>query len=201
MLDLPSFGSTSPLQGNPDIPDYTDFVHSFTQKLKLKKFILAGHSFGGQITLDYSLKFPEDLNSIILIAPAVVRERSKTAKLKIQLAKIIRPLFSILPKHSFESFLGLYTPKDYSDSTEYQRGVLKKIIVYNLKPQLNSVIVPTDIIWGSEDFAIPYMGKYIAENIQNSKLYVIYGASHLIYLSHPQKLGEIMTTIVQSRYA
>ncbi len=187
--------------GDPNIPDYTNFVHSFIKKIEIVKCTLAGHSFGGQITLDYALKFPDTLESIILISPAVVRERSKEAKLKIQLAKILRPIFSILPRHSFEKFLGWYTPRDYSDSTEYQRGVLKKIVIYDLKPHLIRVTVPTDIIWGSEDFVIPYMGKYLAENIKNSKLHVIYGANHLLYLSHPKKLIEILNGILERIYA
>ncbi len=201
LLDLPSFGSTAPLPNDPNIPEYTLFVKAFAKKLKLSHFTLAGHSFGGQVTLDYALKFPNDLKSIILISPAVVRERSKSAKLKILLAKVLRPLFSILPKHSFERFLGWYTPRDYSNSTEYQRRVLQKIVVYDLKPFLNQVKVPTDIIWGSEDFVIPYMGKFLAESIPDSHLHVIYGANHLIYLTHSKKLIENLNQIVDRLYA
>jgi len=201
LLDLPSFGSTAPLPNNPNIPEYTLFVNAFTKKLKLSRFTLCGHSFGGQVTLDYALKFPSDLKSIILISPAVVRERSKSAKFKILLAKVLRPLFSILPKHSFERFLGWYTPRDYSNSTEYQRRVLQKIVVYDLKPFLNQVKAPVDIIWGSEDFVIPYMGKYLAENIPDSHLHVIYGANHLIYLTHPKQLIENLNQIIDLQYA
>ncbi|KKT40716.1 hypothetical protein A3K29_00190 [Candidatus Collierbacteria bacterium RIFOXYB2_FULL_46_14] len=200
LLDLPSFGSTAPLPNDPNIPEYTLFVKAFTQKLKLSHFILSGHSFGGQVTLDYALKFPHDLKSIILVSPAVVRERSKSAKFKIILAKVLRPLFSILPKHSFERFLGWYTPRDYSNSTEYQRRVLKKIVVYDLKPFLNQVKIPTDIIWGSEDFVIPYMGKYLAEHILDSHLHVIYGAHHLLYLTHPKKLVDVLSQIIDRLY-
>lgn len=201
LVDLPGFGGTSPLPGKPDVPEYTQFTKSLIQKLGLKKIILAGHSFGGQIALDFALKYPSDLRSIILIAPAAIRERSKSAKIKIRIAKIIKPLFSLLPGGSFEKFLGWYTPKDYANSNEYQRQVLNNIVVYNLKPFLNQVKVITDIIWGSEDFVIPYMGKYLAENIRNSKLHVIYGANHLIHHTHPQKLADTINQIITSSYA
>ncbi len=201
LVDLPGFGSTRPLPGSPDVPEYTTFIRKFTDKLNLKNFILAGHSFGGQITLDYSLKHPKDLKSIILIAPAAIRERSKLTKLKIRLAKMIKPLFSILPGNRFEKFLGWYTPKDYRDSNEFQRKVLNKIVIYNLKPILNQVKTPSDIIWGSEDFIIPNMGKYLAENIRDSRLHIIYGANHFIYLSHSKKLAEVISQIIENRYA
>ncbi|NCP46970.1 alpha/beta hydrolase [bacterium] len=200
LVDLPGFGSTGPLPDKPDVPEYTNFVRNFTQKLNLKNFILAGHSFGGQITLDYALKYPEDPNSIVLIAPAAIRERSKFAQAKIKLAKIIKPIFVLLPNSSFEKFLGWYTPKDYSNSNEYQKKVLGKIVVYNLKSYLGEVRVPTDIIWGSEDFVIPNMGKYLAENIHDSHLYIVYGANHLIHFYHLQKLADIINQIIAKRY-
>lgn len=196
LVDLPGFGSTGPLTNTPDVPEYTNFVRSFTQKLGLRNFILAGHSFGGQITLDYALKHPKDLRSIILIAPAAIRERSKFTGAKIKLAKVIKPFFALLPDSSFEKFLGWYTPKDYSNSNEYQKKVLSKIVAYNLKPFLGSVIVPTDIVWGSEDFVIPNMGNFLAENIHDSHLHVIYGANHLIHHSHVKKLADVINQII-----
>lgn len=199
LVDLPGFGSTGPLPDKPDVPEYTNFVRSFTQKLSLKNFILSGHSFGGQITLDYALKYPKDLKSIILIAPAAIRERSKLTQTKIKLTKIIKPLFSLLPHSTFEKFLGWSTPSDYSNSNEYQKKVLGKIVIYNLKPYLKDLQVPTDIVWGSEDFVIPNMGNYLAENIHDSHLHVIYGANHLIHHSHVKKLADIINQIIVER--
>lgn len=200
LVDLPGFGSTSPLPNKPDVPEYTLFVKSLVEKLKLKNFILAGHSFGGQITLDYALKYPKDLKSIILIAPAAIRERSKFTQFKIKVTKIIKPIFSLIPSNSIEKFLGWYTPTDYSNANDLQRSVLNKIVVYNLKPFLHQVKVNTDIIWGSEDFVIPNTGKFLAENISNSCLHVIYGAGHLIHHTHLQKLAEILNKIIATRY-
>lgn len=199
LVDLPGFGSTGPLTNMPDVPEYTKFVKSFTNKLSLKNFILAGHSFGGQITLDYALKYPKDLKSIILIAPAAIRERSKFTQAKIKFTKIIKPLFSLFPHNIFEKFLGWYAPSDYSNSNEYQKKVLGKIVIYNLKPFLKDIHTPTDIIWGSEDFVIPNMGKHLAENIQGSHLHVIYGANHLIHHNHVKKLADVINQIVIER--
>ena len=199
LLDLPGFGSTGPLPGKPDVPEYTNFVRSFTQKLSLKSFILAGHSFGGQITIDYALKYPKDLRSIILIAPAAIRERSKLTQIKIKLTKIIKPLFSFLPHNAFEKFLGWSTPSDYRNSNEYQKKVLSKIVIYNLKPFLKDLHLPTDIIWGSEDFVIQNTGKYLAENIPDSHLHVIYGANHFINLSHLHRLADLINQIIVER--
>lgn len=188
------------MTGEPDVPEYTLFVKNFIKKLGLKNLILAGHSFGGQITLDYSIKYPKNLRSIILIAPAVIRESTKIAKVKILLAKTIRPLFSILPNNGYEKFLGWYTPRDYSNSSIHQRKILKKIITYDLRHSLDQVVTPTDIIWGSEDVAIPYVGKLLAENLPDSRLHVVYGAGHLVFLRHQDQLISILNQIIKTRY-
>jgi len=195
LLDLPGFGSTGPLPNEPNIPEYTDFVKAYTEKLQLNRFILAGHSFGGQIALDFSIKYPENLISTILIAPATIRERSKLVQLKIILSKALRPLFRLLPRKAYDKFIDWYSPKDYSNSNDYQRRVLKKIVTYNLKPKLHLVQVLTHIIWGSDDFIIPYMGKYLAEHIPHTTLNVIYGTGHLIHLDKPDKLSEVINSI------
>jgi len=196
LLDLPGFGSTGPLPNEPNIPEYTDFVKAFADKLHLHRFILAGHSFGGQIALDFSVKYPEKLISTILIAPAAIRERSKSAQFKISFAKTIRPLFRILPRWVHDKFLAWYSPSDYSHSNEYQRQVLRKIVTYNLKSKLHLVKALTHVIWGSDDFIIPYMGKYLAEHIPHATLNVIYGTGHLIHLDKPGRLSEIINSII-----
>ena len=192
LVDLPGFGFTQPLDDTPSIPEYTDFIRAFAKSLKLKKFILAGHSFGGQITIDYAIEYPQDLICIILTAPAAVRERSNIVKAKITAAKIVRPLVSLLPNDIYNKFLDWYTPESYRNADEYQRKVLKKIITYNLKPKLHLIKVPTHIVWGSNDIVIPFMGKYMAENIKNSDLQMISGAGHQLHLTHTLILANIL---------
>lgn len=196
LLDLPGFGFTPPIDDTPDIPEYTHFVRSFAKRLKLRKFILVGHSFGGQIALDYALKFPTDLINLILVAPAAIREKSKILKFKIRLASAIRPFLSKSSYRYLEQFLGWYTPIDYSNSNEYQRKVLRKIAGYNLKPLLHLLSVPTDIIWGSLDLVIPNAGKYLLKKISRSRLHIIPGASHLVNLTHTEKLAKIINSIL-----
>lgn len=197
-LDLPGFGLTPPIDDTPDIPEYTHFVRSFTKKLKLKKFILIGHSFGGQIALDYALRFPTDLITLILVAPAAIRERSRILKLKLRITNAVKPFLSRSSYNYLEQYLGWYTPTDYSYANEYQKKVLQKIVKYNLKPLLHLLSVPTDIIWGSLDIVIPNTGKYLANKISRSRLHIISGANHLINLTHPKELAKVIDGILKS---
>ncbi|MDO5655817.1 MAG: alpha/beta hydrolase [Flavobacteriaceae bacterium] len=50
-------------------------LEAVRKKLKIQKWTVAGHSFGGQVAQYYAIKKPEVLNKIILIAPAPMHNR------------------------------------------------------------------------------------------------------------------------------
>lgn len=201
LLDLPSFGGTKNLHSNADIPDYSKFVYDFCTKLSLKNIFLAGQSFGGQVAANFALQYPKELRRLILIDAAVVRVRNLKVKLKIILTKIIKPLVRLLPRHLRNFILSLYTPPEYVQADEHLRTILRQILKYDITPKLHLIKVPTDIIWGSEDKVIPYVGKFLAETIPDSHLHIIYGAGHLPHLTHTAKLATVMNQLFDDESA
>lgn len=197
LLDLPGFGGTKDLAVNSNIPEYTTFVKNFTDKLKLKNFILLGHSFGGQVAGDFAFKHPKLVDRLILVDAAVIRRRTIKTILTQAIAILFKPIKPIFP-------IGLIRQihekiaHDYSHSNDYQRSVFRQIIKYDLSPKLHLIKVPTVIIWGSEDRVIPYVGKYLVENIPNARLHVIYGAGHSPNLTHPQKLARVLNNVLSN---
>lgn len=196
LLDLPGFGGTKDLKNNSNLPDYTQFVINFIQKLNLKKVTLIGHSFGGQISVDLAIKRPDLLDRLILISPAAVRTRSLVVKSKIALTKILKLPLKLLPTTASKFILSLYTPNEYVIANQYQKSILRQILKYDLKPKVHLIKVKTNIIWGSEDHTIPNMGKFLVENIPQSHLHVLYSVGHLPHLTHPQKLTSTLNKIL-----
>lgn len=195
LLDLPGFGGTRNLATNSNVPEYTTFVKDFTDKLKLKNFVLSGHSFGGQVACDFTIKYSERVNQLILIDAAVIRTRRLLTKVKIFIAKIFKPIKQIIPFGLIRQIQKI-SSSDYAFANDYQKTVLHKILKYNLGAKLHLIKVPTEIIWGSEDRVIPYVGKYLVENIPSARLHVIYGANHSPHLTHPQRLADILCKIL-----
>ncbi len=146
--------------------------------------------------MDYVIKNPKKIISLIVVAPAVVKEKPSQAKMKIRFAEIARPIFSIIPNNHFEKYLGWYTPRDYKHANEYQQTILKKIVLYDLKPLLSKIMVPTDIIWGKEDFVVPNIGEYLRKKISNSHLHIINGSGHLSFLTHPKELASMFNQAI-----
>ncbi|OGD71889.1 hypothetical protein A3A84_00655 [Candidatus Collierbacteria bacterium RIFCSPLOWO2_01_FULL_50_23] len=196
LLDLPGFGGTQNMGAHSGVPEYREFVKNFIDKLKLKEVIIIGHSFGGQIAADLAIKYPHLPRLLIFISPAIVRVRGPKIWLKIGVTKVVKPIIRFFPTHVMNFILGLYAPKDYIKANDYQKTVLHQILKYNLGVNLHSIKVPTEIVWGSEDKVIPYVGKYLIESIPQARLHVVYGTGHLPHLTHPAKLAAVLNQIL-----
>jgi len=194
-LDLPVFGQTQPLPGYPGVREYSDWLDAFITKKELKHIFLLGHSFGGQVATDYCLRYPGKIKHLILLSPAIIRAPNSTTKSK--LVKIFKPFTFFLPQPIKRSLLRLFASSNYSSSNPAQKLVLNKIIRQDYSNQIKLLHTPTSIVWGSEDKEIPYMGKFLAENIPHSQLFVLYGSDHNPHLSSPFKLLSVITDIVQ----
>ncbi|MBU1200134.1 alpha/beta hydrolase [Patescibacteria group bacterium] len=190
LLDLPGFGGTEHLPDNPSIPEYTQFVFEFIKKLNLKKPAILGHSFGGQIAINLTAKYPTLLFQLILLSPAGIRNRSKKQKLKTRVYKKFKFIKKILPKSIIQLILKQLTSTDYLNASSQHKQILKQIVIQDLTNKLNKITTPTTILWGSEDKEIPYSGKIMANLIPNSKLIVLYGQDHNPHLNKPQDLAQ-----------
>jgi len=50
-----------------------EWLDELIMALKLENSVnIVGHSYGGWLTSQYALKFPENLNKIVLLAPQVL---------------------------------------------------------------------------------------------------------------------------------
>ena len=167
-LDLPSFGSTRHLPGIPGVGEYSEFVKNFIEKLKLKNITLLGHSFGGQVGVDFTLRYPKKIKHLILVSPACIRNVQPTNKSKI--SGLLKPIIQLLPRKIRQKIFENVASSNYLSSTPLQRTILNKILYEDYSTKLVDITIPTSIIWGSEDKTIPYKGSYLAENIPQSFL-------------------------------
>ncbi len=194
-LDLPAFGSTQPLPGNPGVPEYSDFVKNFIKKQKLKNVVLLGHSFGGQIAVDFSLRYPKLISHLILVSPACIRDQKPNQKS--QIAKKLKPFINALSPKIYDYIFSLIASKNYLNSTPIQRVVLNKILYQDYSKKLQDITVDTAIIWGDKDVTIENKSKFLAETIPHSHLYVIYGANHSAQISAPQKFISLLNHLLK----
>jgi len=75
-IDRPAFGCTK--GGWLPYQEQIDVVHELLTALKLAPAVLVGHSFGGTLALGVARRYPQDVASLILVAPAAGGLRSNT---------------------------------------------------------------------------------------------------------------------------
>lgn len=194
--DLPGFGKSQEPPMAWNIDKYMEWVREFCDTIPVLKneFYLAGHSFGGAIATKFSIKYPQKVEKLVLVAAACVRRKTFAKSILYGISKIVK-LFSFLPyyakvRRGFYKFA--YKKSDYP----YVSGVMKdtylRVISEDLTTRLPFVKVPTTLIWGDKDEATPLeFGKIIHKGIENSTLTIIPGADHRF---QKMEFPEILST-------
>ncbi len=79
-IDLPGHGKSGNLNPVHTMELFADTVHVILQHLKVEKISLVGHSMGGYVSLAFCEKFPDLMESLVLLnsSPAPDSEEKKT---------------------------------------------------------------------------------------------------------------------------
>ncbi len=190
--DLLGFGQSS-LPPRPfGVKDYTEFVKKLADHFGLQIFYLFGHSFGGQVALNFTHYYPNRVIKLFLSAPAIVRPRSSAIKKKLAgLAKILK---NFLPQPLKRLFYYLIGSPDYGVLTsEVMKQTFQKMIATDLTHLLPAVKTPTVIFWGKKDRYTPLEhSQLIAGLLPNAQVYVFADARHGLYLQKAVELKEII---------
>jgi len=100
------------------LPRYVEEVEEVRRGLGLEHFVLYGHSWGGQLAIDYALKYQPHLRGLVIsnMAAGIQAYLKRTSALKLQL----------LPLDSLARLRQLEANEDY-DSPEYQGIVMNEL--------------------------------------------------------------------------
>lgn len=192
-LDFPGFGN-SQLPSKPwNLNDFSEFTKSFCQKLKIRKCILIGHSFGGKVVLKLASQNPKFVQKIILIDSTGMEKKSLEVKTLMKITELIpQPLKPIL--------LPPFGSTDYIDNLGIMRKSFRKVINENLENLMPNIKIPTLLIWGKNDLLTPlWQGEIMNQKIANSKLVIIDNGNHDLALLQPNTTAKIIGQFLNYR--
>lgn len=198
-LDLPAFGLTGPIEGNVYNMDvYTGFLHEFLKKLDVDSFFLAGNSLGGNIAWNYTLRYPEEVQKLILIDASGYPLGDRKPPLAFKLGRT--PGLGVLMHYVSPKFLFEKSIRDvYGDDSKVTDSLIQRYYDLSLREgnrealvarmnqlnypnadQIKNIAVPTLIQWGSGDIWIPVEDGYKFEkDISGSQVKVYDGVGHV----------------------
>lgn len=136
---------------------------------------LIGLSLGAVLALHYTIDYPENVQSLVLIAPQF--------KMPKNLLKMQNAIFRLMPDSTFQK-LGS-SKKDFITLS-------KSMMDLDFSEDVKNVQCRTLILYGEKDRANKKAAKQLSELIPDAKMTKILGAGHEINKDAPEKLAAIL---------
>ena len=188
VIDLPGHGKSEEPKEAITIYDYCDVVKELLDKLKIKKPILIGHSFGGRISIIYASLY--DTEKLILLGAPCIRKNTKVS-LKVKMLKTLKKVPGLNKMEGFaKKHIG---SRDYKNASETMRKILVNTVNEDLTECAKKIKCPTLLIWGTNDQAVPYSdGQELEKLIKDCGLVTYENCTHYAYL---ERLGQTVNVL------
>lgn len=193
VIDLPGHGKSSEPKVAITIYDYCEIVKELLDKLKIRKPILIGHSFGGRIAIIYASLY-ETEKLILLGAPCIRKEQKIGLKVK-----TLKALKKVPGLNKLEGFAKKHIgSRDYKNASETMRKILVNTVNEDLTECAKRIMCPTLLIWGDKDTEAPIEEAQELEKIMTDAGLVVYeGGSHYAYLEFLNPVCNVIKTFIK----
>lgn len=211
--DLLGFGESSRFsEENYSVSSQVERIKEFKDKIGLGKVHIVGNSMGGAIATSFTIKYPNEVLSLILIDSAGVTSPTKS-ELTLELEKGNNPLlvndakdfdrlmsFNFHKKPYIPNSIKQYFAERAVKNREFNQKIFSDIrnepsqIEFNLGKIKNQTL----ILWGDKDRVIhPDSALVFNKGIPGSKLVVFKDCGHLPQLERPQETAEVIQEFIR----
>ena len=220
-LDFPGFGLTGPIPSNDySRNSFIETINQLTDHLDVSNFSLAGNSMGGGIAWRYALRYPEKVESLILLSSSGVFSKEYRDDYQIE-TKDSPWVWSLMKSKAVNYLLTYYTPKFFAtqglrasvfnqdiatQELAYQfheltllNGSRKAILSmfskrsrdYDSVDILRYIKAPVLVIHGKEDNIIPFESSSVfVQNIKDVEFKIYNNVGHLPMYEVPLKVSD-----------
>ncbi len=178
---------------------YREWVKEFALTMGLTEFVLAGHSMGGGIAMDYALVYPDEVKALLLVGTAakfhIPKERIDAMKQgKYDPASAKTSFSPSVDLDLLERFMKESAEMDpmirYTDLVACNRYKERGI---------EKIQCPTLVICGKDDQGTtPEDSKHIVSRIEESKLSLIDDAGHYVMMEQPEPVNKDISAFLNS---
>lgn len=199
-IDLPGHGQSAG-PGRNTIAGYTQVLKGFAEALALPPLIVAGHSMGGAIALDFALHDGAQVAGLVLVGTGA-RLRVNTAILDglthdfaATTAQLIEwlyvPAFPVAWRERALAQLRANDPQTLRNDFVACDG-------FDVRGQVSSLTLPTLIICGVADKMTPSkVSNALHQAIPGSQLHVVEDAGHMVMLEQPAVVTALFQEFLQ----
>ena len=196
------------LPGHPDgvpcdsIEGYVEWVRGFVKARRYKDVVLCGHSMGGAIAQMYALRYPQELNGLILIgtgaklkvAPGYIDGLRSSTDGAIEWVDSQKGFFSGVEPDLYQ----LLVQRAAQIGPDVGLNDLLCCDKFDVLSEISRINLPTEIIAGGMDKLTPVkFSDYLASNIVNSEEYIVQGGDHFLQLQHHKEVNGRIEKFLQ----
>ena len=195
--DLIGFGYSDKPTADYTPDFFSDFLEKFFTALNITRPSIIGSSLGGQISAEYAASHSDHIEKLILVSPAGMMKKSTPALDAYIMAALYPNVISA--KNAFELMEG--SGKNVEE--HIVSGFVERMQLPNAKlafmstvlgiknsksitSKLQSITIPTLIIWGGNDPVIPinHADDFVSA-IQDCRFFRMDGCGHTPYVQNP----------------
>jgi proline iminopeptidase len=203
-------------------------AEALRQKLGFDRWAVLGHSFGGQVALEYALRYPDSLSHLVLLdtggdgrwaqenAPKVLARRGYSPE-KVEL---VRRWFNgeFEPEEMFRIFIRIGDVYQHHPSLwQLVQGAMSgawrtkfrgEAMVFagrhlakgwTIMDRLGQITVPTLVLAGRDDFVFPpECQRELAAGIPNARLRIIERAGHNPHVEQPAEVMQAVSDFISA---
>lgn len=206
-VDLPGHGGSAPL----DVYGLDEMVDSLSAQFD-ESMTVCGWSLGGQLALRWAERYPQQVNKLVLLAStprfvqdddwphamaAVTLQEFAAALLQNHAATLKRFLaLQVRGSENERELLADLRARLFSRGEPDMaalRGGLDILRDTDLRKRLPQLQQPVLAIAGERDMLTPAAAsEWMAQALPHARLEIIAGAAHAPFLSHPERVLELM---------
>jgi len=201
-VDLPGHGNSEG-PSLKSIKEISDWIKSLMNILNISKIIIVGHSQGSLVGIDFAARYPNLLNSLVLVAGSYKMPVNQDL---IDLAEAgDEKAITLMMKWGYEgskAFIGGNPVKKIINSSREIREVLAVDLNacnnYNDGAEfLKKINCPTLCIFGELDKMVPVKaGLKMAEQIKNSETKTILECGHMIIFEKAFEMRKLVKEFI-----
>ncbi|MCK5213328.1 MAG: alpha/beta hydrolase [Dehalococcoidia bacterium] len=215
-VNLP--GHLSDGEACSSVEEYTKWLRGYLLKKGYSNPVLAGHSLGGAIVLQYALDYPQNVGGLILagtgaklrVAPHVLQAIENGIK---DPDSWMREFIEPQLRYIVDRVVGFATRETGMDSNLRQAvqdetamvGALVQVNDFracdnfNIIDKVKEITAPTLVLAGSWDVLTPpKYGAFLAENIAGARMVVIEGGTHHFFAEKPEPTNSAIEEFLKA---
>ena len=212
IIDLPGMGS-SPIINPYNIKKLIEQI----DKIIPEKVTIIGWSLGGLIAIQYALKYPKKINSLICISstPCFVQKKGWSYGVDMNFFKKFNRDFISNWRKTLKKFFILQLIKsktnkmiinklenDFIGKSPPSKEALKKTLSIleetDIRNDIKKINLPTLVIAGRKDMITDYRSTiWLKKNIKNSESYIFDNAGHMPFVSHKKEFVGLIKKFIE----